>query len=120
MLKNGLLLSSGNGTMMVFDTKSRQVVPLSEEMEKRLLAQGSVVQAACLLENNTILLSTSKNGLFEMNLLTHSLIGEGDVGFTIPVPDAYVTHAVFYFSFYKHRINSYNLLNNSKILHYKI
>ena len=91
MLKNGLLLSSGNGTMMVFDTKSRQVVPLSEEMEKRLLAQGSVVQAACLLENNTILLSTSKNGLFEMNLLTHSLIGEGDVGFTIPVPDAYVT-----------------------------
>ena len=91
MLKNGLLLSSGNGTMMVFDTKSRQIVPLGEEMEKRLLAHGSVVQAACLLENNTILLSTSKNGLFEMNLLTHTLIGEGDAGFTIPVPDAYVT-----------------------------
>ena len=91
MLKNGLLLSSGNGTLLVFDTKARQVVPLGEEIERRLLAHGSVVQAACLLENNTILLSTSKNGLFEMNLLTKTLRGEGDVGFTVPVPDAYVT-----------------------------
>lgn len=91
MLKNGLLLSSGNGTLSLFDTKARQMVPLSEEMERRLLAHGSVVQAACLLENNTILLNTSKNGLFEMNLLSHTLRGEGDAGFTIPVPDAYVT-----------------------------
>ena len=91
MLKNGLLLSSGNGTLMVFDTKARQVIPLGEAIEGRLLAQGSVVQAACLLENNTILLSTSKNGLFELNLLTHSLRGQGDAGFTVPVPDAYVT-----------------------------
>ena len=91
LLKNGLLLSSGNGTLLVFDTKARQVVPLSEEMERRLLAHGSVLQAACLLENNTILLSTSKNGMFEMNLLSQSLRGEGDAGFTVPVPDAYVT-----------------------------
>ena len=91
MLKNGLLLSSGNGTLMVFDTKARQVIPLGEAIEGRLLAQGSVVQAACLLENNTILLSTSKNGLFELNLLTHTLRGQGDAGFTVPVPDAYVT-----------------------------
>ena len=91
MLDNGLLLSSGNGTLMVFDTKARQVVPLGDEIGHRLLDHGSVVQAACLLENNTILLSTSKNGLFEMNLLTKTLRGEGDVGFTVPVPDAYVT-----------------------------
>ena len=91
MLENGLLLSSGNGTLMVFDTKARQVVPLGKEIEERLLAHGSVVQAACILENNTILLSTSKNGLFELNLLTHTLRGQGDVGFTVPVPDAYVT-----------------------------
>ena len=91
MLANGLLLSSGNGTLLVFDTKARQIVPLGEEMERRLLKNQSVVQAACLLENNTILLSTSKNGLFEMNLLTHTLRGEGDAGFTVPVPDAYVT-----------------------------
>ena len=91
MLKNGLLLSSGNGTLMVFDTKARQVIPLGEAIEGRLLAHGSVVQAACLLENNTILLSTSKNGLFELNLLTHTLRGQGDAGFTVPVPDAYVT-----------------------------
>ena len=91
LLKNGLMLSSGNGTLMLFDTKARQVIPLSQEMESRLLANGSVVQAACLLENNTILLSTSKNGLFMLNLLAHTLYGEGDAGFTIPVPDAYVT-----------------------------
>ena len=91
MLKNGLLLSSGNGTLMLFDTKGRQEVPLNAEMKTRLLKNGSVVQAACLLENNTILLNTSKNGLFELNLLTHTLIGEGDAGFTLPVPDAYVT-----------------------------
>ena len=91
MLKNGLLLSSGNGTLMVFDTKAQQVIPLGETIEGRLLAHGSVVQAACLLENNTILLSTSKNGLFELNLLTHTLRGQGDAGFTVPVPDAYVT-----------------------------
>ena len=92
MLKNGLMLSSGNGTLMVFDTKARQTVPLGDDMERRMTANGSVVQAARLLENNTILLSTSKNGLFELNLLTHTLRGEGDAGFTIPVPDAYVTH----------------------------
>ena len=91
MLENGLLLSSGNGTLMLFDTKARQEVPLSTEMQTRLLANGSAVQAACLLENNTILLNTSKNGLFELNLLAHTLYGEGDTGFTIPVPDAYVT-----------------------------
>ena len=91
LLKNGLLLSSGNGTLMIFDTKACQVVPLSPEMESRLTAHGSVVQAACLLENNTILLSTSKNGMFELNLLTHTLRGQGDAGFTIHVPDAYVT-----------------------------
>ena len=91
MLKNGLLVSSGNGTLMLFDTKSRQPIPLSTEMEGRLLKNGSAVQAACLLENNTILLNTSKNGLFELNLLAHTLIGEGDAGFTLPVPDAYVT-----------------------------
>ena len=91
MLKNGLLLSSGNGTLTLFDTKGRQLVPLNAEMQARLLKNGSAVQAACLLENNTILLSTSKNGLFELNLLTHTLYGEGDAGFTIPAPDAYVT-----------------------------
>ena len=91
MLENGLLLSSGNGTLLIFDTKARQVIPLSEEMRSRLLAHGSAVQAACLLENNTILLSTSHNGLFEMNLLAHTLVGEGDAGFTVPAPDAYVT-----------------------------
>lgn len=91
MLENGLLLSSGNGTLLIFDTKARRQVPLSPEMAYRLLAHGSVVQAACLLDNNTIVLSTSKNGLFELNLLAHSLVGEGDAGFTIPVPDAYVT-----------------------------
>ena len=91
MLENGLLLSSGNGTLLIFDTKARKQVPRSPEMEYRLLAHGSVVQAACLLDNNTILLSTSKNGLFELNLLAHSLVGEGDADFTIPVPDAYVT-----------------------------
>ena len=91
LLKNGLLLSSGNGTMMLFDTKARQTIPLSAETEQRLTAHGSAVQAACLLENNTILLNTSKNGMFELNLLAHTLRGEGDAGFTIPVPDAYVT-----------------------------
>lgn len=91
LLKNGLLISSGNGTLLLFDTKARQLIPLSPEMESRLLAHGSAVQAACLLENNTILLSTSKNGMFELNLLAHTLRGEGDAGFTIPVPDAYVT-----------------------------
>ncbi len=92
LLENGLLLSSGNGTLMLFDTKARQRVPISPEMEARLLANGSAVQAACLLENNTILLNTSKNGLFELNLLAQTLRGEGDAGFTMPVPDAYVTH----------------------------
>ena len=79
LLGNGLLLSSGNGTLMLFDTKARQRVPISPEMEARLLANGSAVQAACLLENNTILLSTSKNGLFELNLLAQTLRGEGDI-----------------------------------------
>ena len=91
LLPNGLMLSSGNGTLLLFDTKSQQPIPLSREMMDRLTAHGSVLQAACLLENNTILLSTSRNGLFELNLLTHTLRGQDDANFTVPVPDGYVT-----------------------------
>ena len=91
LLPNGLLLCSGNGTLLLYDTKSQQQIPLSSEMHERLTAHNSVLQAACLLDNNTILLSTSRNGLFELNLLTHTLKGQDDVNFTVPVPDAYVT-----------------------------
>ena len=91
LLKNGLLVMSGSGKLTLFDTKGRQFVPLGEEIERRLMANGSAIQAACLLENNTILLSTSKNGMFELNLLTQTLRGEDDAGFTVSVPDAYVT-----------------------------
>ena len=91
LLSNDLLLASGNGTLIIYDVKSHQFIPLSAEMLSRITAHGSVLQAACLMDNNTILLSTSHNGLFELNLLTHTLRGEGDAGFSIPVPEAYVT-----------------------------
>ena len=91
LLSNGLMVASGNGSLLFFDTKSQKPVPLSSEMMARLTAHNSVVQTACLLDNNTILLSTSKNGLFELNLLAHTLYGQDDASFTVPVPDAYVT-----------------------------
>ena len=91
LLSNDLLLASGNGTLVIYDVKSHQFVPLSPEMTSRITAHGSVLQAACLLDNNNILLSTSHNGLFELNLFTHTLRGEGDAGFSAPVPEAYVT-----------------------------
>ena len=91
LLPNGLMLCSDNGTLVLYDTKSQQIIPLSTEMHERLTAHNSVLQAACLLDNNTILLSTSRNGLFELNLLTHTLKGQADANFTLPVPDAYVT-----------------------------
>ena len=91
LLSNDLLLASGNGTMVIYDVKSHQFVPLSPEMMSRITAHGSVLQAACLLDNNNILLSTSHNGLFELNLYTHTLRGQGDAGFSSPVPEAYVT-----------------------------
>ena len=91
MLSNGLMILSGYGNIRLFDTKSVKIVPLSPEMEARLTAHASIVQAARLLEDNTILLSTSKNGMFELNLLAQTLHGEGDAGFTRPVPDAMVT-----------------------------
>ncbi len=91
LLSNGLFLCSGNGSLALYDTKSRQSVPLPQDMMDRLTAHSSVLQAACLLDNNSILLSTSRNGLFELNLLTHTLRGQNDAGFTVPAPDAYVT-----------------------------
>ena len=91
LLPNGLMLASGNGTLVLYDTKSHQKVPLSQDMYQRLIAHNSVLQAACLLDNNTILLSTSRNGMFELNLLAHTLKGQEDANFTVPVPDAYVT-----------------------------
>ena len=90
LLPNGLLLSSGNGTVKIFDTKAKQPIALPAEMEQRLTAHNSVLRAACLLDNNTILLSTSANGLFELNLLTHTLRDQNDANFTVPAPDAYV------------------------------
>ena len=91
LLANDLLLASGNGSLSIYDVKAHQFIPIPDEMKARLTAHGSVIQAARLLDNNTILLSTSSNGLFEMNLLTHTLLGEGDAGFSMPVPEAYVT-----------------------------
>ena len=91
MLSNGLIILSGYGNLRLFDTKSLRLVPLAPEMEARLMAHNSIIQAARLLEDNTILLSTSKNGMFELNLLAQTLHGEGDAGFTLPVPDALVT-----------------------------
>ena len=91
MLSNGLMLLSGYGNIRFFDTKSVRLVPLDAAMEARLTAHNSIVQAARLLEDNTILISTSKNGMFELNLLGQTLHGEGDAGFTRPVPDAMVT-----------------------------
>ena len=91
ILSNGLMILSGYGNLRLFDTKSVKTVPLAPEMEARLMAHNSIIQAARLLEDNTILLSTSKNGMFELNLLVQTLHGEGDADFTRPVPDAMVT-----------------------------
>ena len=91
MLANGLMILSGYGNLRLFDTKSLRLVPLPTEMEARLTAHNSIIQAARLLEDNTILLSTSKNGMFGLNLLAQTLHGEGEAGFTLPVPDALVT-----------------------------
>ena len=91
MLSNGLMILSGYGNIRLFDTKSVRLVPLDPAMVARLTAHNSIVQAARLLEDNTILISTSKNGMFELNLLAQTLLGEGDAGFTLPVPDAMVT-----------------------------
>ena len=91
MLSNGLMVLSGYGYLSLFDTKSLRQVALAPEMEARVTAHNSIIQAVRLLEDNTILLSTSKNGMFELNLLAQTLHGEGDAGFTRPVPDAMVT-----------------------------
>ena len=91
MLANGLMILSGYGNLRLFDTKSLRLVPLPTEMEARLTAHNGIIQAARLLDDNTILLSTSKNGMFGLNLLAQTLHGEGEAGFTLPVPDALVT-----------------------------
>ena len=91
MLSNGVMVLSGYGNLRLFDTKSLQQIPLAPEMKARMMAHNSIIQAARLLEDNTILLSTSHSGMFELNLLSQTLYGEGDAGFTRPVPDAMVT-----------------------------
>ena len=91
MLANGLMILSGYGSMTLYDTKSQRLVPLNPDMENRITAHNSIVQTAWLLEDNTILLSTSKNGMFELNLFAQTLFGEGDADFTLPVPEAMVT-----------------------------
>lgn len=91
LLPNGLLLSSGNGTLQIYDTKSQQTIALPADMQQCLTAHNSVLRAACLLDNNSILLSTSANGLFELNLLSHTLRGQEDANFTLSAPDGLVT-----------------------------
>ncbi len=73
ILSNGLMILSGYGHIILFDTKSQRMVPLEPVIEARLTTHNSIIQAARLLTNNTILLSTSKNGVFELNLLTKEL-----------------------------------------------
>ncbi len=71
MLSNGLLMISGYGYLTLYDTKSQREVPLSSDILSELTAHNAIVQAVRLLDDNTILVSTSKNGLFELNLLAH-------------------------------------------------
>ncbi len=71
MLSNGVLVISGYGYLTLYDTKSKREVSLSSDILSELTAHNSIVQAARLLDDNTILVSTSKNGLFELNLLAH-------------------------------------------------
>ena len=73
MLSNGLMILSGYGHIFLFDTKARRMVPIDPGIEARLTANNSIIQASRLLANNTILLSTSKNGVFELNLLAKEL-----------------------------------------------
>ena len=44
MLSNGLMILSGYGNIVLFDTKSQQLVPLDPVMEARLTAHGSIIQ----------------------------------------------------------------------------
>ena len=73
ILSNGLIILSGFGDIILFDSKARRIVPIDPKIKARLTAHNSIIQAARLLVNNTILLSTSKNGVFELNLLANEL-----------------------------------------------
>ena len=83
MLSNGLMILAGNGCMSIYDTKSLQPVAIPAEMVSRITAQGSIVQAAHLLDDNSIILSTSKNGIFQLNLLAQT-ITEGQWNSWVP------------------------------------
>ena len=83
MLSNGLMILAGNGCMSIYDTKSIQPVAIPAEMVSRITARGSIVQAAHLLDDNSIILSTSKNGIFQLNLLAQT-ITEGQWNSWVP------------------------------------
>ena len=73
MLSNGLMILSGNGCMSIYDTKSLQPVAIPAEMVSRITARGSIIQAAYLLDDNSIIISTSKNDIFQLNLLAQTI-----------------------------------------------
>ena len=83
LLTNGLMILAGNGCLSIYDTKSLQPVTIPQTITDRITSGGSIVQAAYLLDDNSIILSTSKNGILEFNLLTQT-ITEGQWNSWVP------------------------------------
>ena len=83
LLTNGLMILAGNGCLSIYDTKSLQPVTIPQTISDRITAGGSIVQAAYLLDDNSIILSTSKNGILQFNLLTQT-ITEGQWNSWVP------------------------------------
>ena len=91
LLGNGILVVSGNGTLLLYDVNNNRMVALDSDKAERLTANGNSVVDVCLLRNNAMLISTAKSGLFILDLFSNTLTGQKDENFAYNIPEAYIT-----------------------------
>ncbi len=91
MLPNGILAVAGTGSLFMYDTGARRPVRMRPPNRQRLLENGNTILSMCLLENNLILISTEKNGVFLYDFISDRLVAQGEDEFTYNIPDSYIT-----------------------------
>lgn len=85
--KDGMLWLTGNRTLLLFDTRNQRFAEIPEAIRKHDVLLHSEIINIHPYGNNSLLLNTSRNGMFCYNYTENTIVQQNDEGFPFEVPD---------------------------------
>lgn len=85
-LHNNELWLAGNHALFIFDTNTRQFKEIPEVIRKHPVLAQADIDYIHPYANNSLLLNTSKNGMFAYNYMDNSVIHQSENGFPFEAP----------------------------------